>query len=292
MTPAKQVSKVAAVQLKATGDPEQNLASAEVQIALAVEQGAELIVLPEHFVYYNEKDLSAVAALEAVASGPARAFFADQAREHKIYLVAGTLPMFKEAITDTQRVEGEDHGGQQDGPKPYATSLLYDPQGRESARYQKIHLFDVLVQATGKRYYESDSYQAGDHAISASTSVGKLGMSVCYDLRFPEYYRLLVDQGAEILAVPSAFTAATGEAHWRLLLQARAVENLCYVIGANICNRDHPKKPTWGGSAIIDPWGKVLAELNDEEGFIIAELDRRRIADLRASMPVLEHRRF
>ncbi|MBV1931706.1 MAG: carbon-nitrogen hydrolase family protein [Porticoccaceae bacterium] len=281
MNELKQIHTVAAVQLKASGTAEQNMAAAETQIARAAEQGAELIVLPEHFVYYNEKDLSASAELEADPSGPARSFFAEQAREHKIWLVAGTLPMFK----------GEALKGQNNA-KPYATSLLYDPQGKESARYEKTHLFDVLVQATGKRYYESDSYQPGDQAICATTDVGTLGMSVCYDLRFPEYYRLLVDQGAEILAVPSAFTAATGEAHWRLLLQARAVENLCYVIGANICNRDHPSKPTWGGSAIIDPWGKVLAELTNEEGFIIAEIDRQRIKDLRASMPVLEHRRF
>ena len=272
----KEQHKVAAVQLKATGTAEDNLLAAEHQITRAVAEGAELIVLPEHFVYYNEKDLSAVAILEAEQTGPARAFFAEQASKHNVWLLAGTLPMFK----------GGDHS------KPYATSLLYDPQGGESGRYEKTHLFDVLVQSSGKRYYESDSYQPGDLPVSALTSLGKLGMSVCYDLRFPEYYRLLVDQGAEILAVPSAFTAATGEAHWRLLLQARAVENLCYVIGANICDRDHPSKPTWGGSAIIDPWGEVLAELADEEGYIIATIDRQRIAELRASMPVLEHRRF
>ena len=276
MNQAKQNPKVAAVQLKATGTAEENLVAAERQIALAAAEGAKLIVLPEHFVYYNEKDLSAAATLEADQSGPARCFFAEQADKHHLWLLAGTLPMFK--------------GG--DRSKPYATSLLYDPQGLEFARYEKIHLFDVMVQSSGKRYYESDSYQPGDLPVSALTGLGKLGMSVCYDLRFPEYYRLLVEQGAEILAVPSAFTAATGEAHWRLLLQARAVENLCYVIGANICDRDHPNKPTWGGSAIIDPWGKVLAELADEEGYIIATIDRQRIVELRASMPVLEHRRF
>ena len=268
--------QVAAVQLKAMGTPGQNLAAAEMQIGRAAKQGARLIVLPEHFVYYNDKNLPAVAALEMDQSGPARKFFAEQARKHEIWLVAGTLPLFK----------AEDAG------KPFATSLLYGPRGQEFARYEKIHLFDVLVQSTGKRYYESDSYQPGDKPVCASTDIGKLGMSVCYDLRFPEYYRLLVDQGAEVLLVPSAFTAATGEAHWRLLLQARAVENLCYVLGANICNRDHPTKPTWGGSAIIDPWGKVLAELADEEGFIIAEIDIARVAELRASMPVLDHRRF
>ena len=233
-------------------------------------------MLPEHFVYYNEKDLVAVASQERKQTGLARSFFAEQARQHNIWLVAGTLPLFKAG----------------DDTKPYATSLLYDPRGNECARYEKVHLFDVQVQATGKRYCESDSYQRGDRAVTAATDVGMIGMSVCYDLRFPEFYRLLVGQGAQILVAPSAFTAATGEAHWRLLLQARAVENLCYVIGANLCNRDHPARPTWGGSAIIDPWGKVLAEMDDEEGYITAAIDGERIAALRESMPVLEHRRF
>lgn len=268
--------RVAAIQLKAFGTPEENLAVARDYIAGAAQAGARLVVLPEHFVYYNEEDLTAVAEQELDIYGPARSFFAEQARSHGIWLVAGTLPLFEAGDTS----------------KPFAASLLYDPQGRELARYNKVHLFDVLVQATGRRYYESDRYQPGDQPVSASSGVGHIGMSVCYDLRFPEYYRLLVAQGAEILVAPSAFTAATGEAHWRLLLQARAVENLCYVIGANLCDRDHPGKPTWGGSAIIDPWGEVLASMDDEEGFIVANIDRQRLRDLRDSMPVLDHRRF
>lgn len=270
------VCLVAAVQLKASGSAETNLSAAARQIALAVAEGARLVVLPEHFVYFNEKDLRAVAAIEGQSDGVARSFFSAQARQHGIWLVAGTLPLFK----------GGDDG------KPYATSLLYDPQGREAARYEKVHLFDVVVQATGKTYRESDSYRHGDSAIAAPTDCGVVGMSVCYDLRFPEFYRRLVDQGAEILVAPSAFTAATGKAHWRLLLQARAVENLCYMIGANLCDRQHPTKPTWGGSAIIDPWGEVLAELDDEEGYIVAPIDRQHIVTLRQNMPVLEHRRF
>lgn len=268
--------RVAAVQLKASGTPAQNMAVARHYIADAARAGARFIVLPEHFVYYNEKDLAAVAAQEGDITGPARSFFAEQARRHSVWLVAGTLPLFNPG----------------DAGKPFAASLLYDPQGREQARYNKVHLFDVLVRATGKRYYESDRYQPGDQAISAPSGVGHIGMSVCYDLRFPEYYRLLVEQGAEILVAPSAFTAATGEAHWRLLLQARAVENVCYVIGANLCDRDHPSKPTWGGSAIVDPWGEVLAALEREEGFIVADIDHQRLRELRASMPVLAHRRF
>jgi len=275
-TTRQKETRAAVVQLKATGSALKNLAAAERQIDLAAAEGAKLIVLPENFVYYNEKDLLAVASQERKQTGLARSFFAAQAKKYGIWLVAGTLPLFKNG----------------DDSKPYATSLLYDPRGQESARYEKVHLFDVRVQSTGKSYCESDSYQPGDRAITALTSAGMLGLSVCYDLRFPEFYRLLVAQGAEILVVPSAFTAATGEAHWRLLLQARAVENLCYVMGANLCNRDHPSKPTWGGSAIIDPWGEVLAEMNDEEGYVIAAIDRQRISTLREAMPALDHRRF
>lgn len=273
------MAKIAAIQLKSDGDPSSNLVAAARLIGEAASAGALLAVLPEHFVYYNVRDTQAVANAEA-EKGLARQFFAEQARKHGLWLVAGTLPLFAE-----QTVSGGSN-------KPFATSLLYDPSGQEVAAYQKIHLFDVNVQKTGKRYCESDSYSHGTHPVIAQTPCGSIGMSVCYDLRFPELYRQLTEQGAEILVAPSAFTAATGQAHWQLLLRARAVENLSYVVGANLCNRDHPKKPTWGGSAIIDPWGEVLAEMNDEEGFIIADIDLARVKELRQNMPVLEHRRL
>ena len=273
------MAKIAAIQLKSAGDPTANLEVAAHFIGEAASAGAQLVVLPEHFVYYNVRDTQAVADAEA-EKGLARQFFAEQASKHSLWLVAGTLPLLAE-----QAASG-------DNDKPYATSLLYDASGQEVAAYQKIHLFDVNVQKTGKRYCESDSYSHGTRPVVAQTACGCVGMSVCYDLRFPELYRQLTEQGAEILVAPSAFTAATGQAHWQLLLRARAVENLSYVIGANLCNRDHPKKPTWGGSAIIDPWGEVLAEMDDEEGFIIADIDLARVKELRQNMPVLEHRRL
>ena len=273
------MAKIAAIQLKSDGDPSSNLAVAARFIGEAASAGAQLAVLPEHFVYYNVRDTKAVAEAEA-EKGLARQFFAEQAKIHGLWLIAGTLPLFAEPATSGH------------SNKPYATSLLYDASGREVAAYQKIHLFDVNVQKTGKRYCESDSYGHGTRPVVAQTPCGCVGMSVCYDLRFPELYRQLTEQGAEILVAPSAFTAATGQAHWQLLLRARAVENLSYVVGANLCNRDHPKKPTWGGSAIIDPWGEVLAELDDEEGFIIADIDLDRVNELRQNMPVLEHRRL
>lgn len=273
------MTKIAAIQLKSDGDPSSNLVVAAHFIGEAASAGAKLVVLPEHFVYYNVRDTQAVAEAEA-KKGLARQFFAEQASKHGLWLVAGTLPLLAE-----QTASG-------DSEKPYATSLLYDASGREVAAYQKIHLFDVNVQKTGKRYCESDSYGHGTRPVVAQTPCGCIGMSVCYDLRFPELYRQLTEQGAEILVAPSAFTAATGQAHWQLLLRARAVENLSYVVGANLCNRNHPEKPTWGGSAIIDPWGEVLAEMDDEEGFISADIDLTRIKELRQNMPVLEHRRL
>lgn len=269
------MKKVAAIQLNSANDPASNLAIAEGLIAQSSQAGAKLVVLPEHFVYYNSLDLLSVAKAEA-HNGLARTFFSEQAQKHSLWIVAGTLPLLSKGETD----------------KPYATSLLYNPSGKEIARYQKIHLFDVNVQSSGKRYCESDRYHHGSTPVVAQTDCGCIGMSVCYDLRFPELYRQLARKGAEILVAPSAFTAATGKAHWLLLLRARAVENLSYVIGANLGNRDHPQKPTWGGSAIIDPWGDVLAEMNDEEGFIIADIDLARVKELRTNMPVLEHHRL
>ena len=273
------MAKIAAIQLKSAADPTSNLKVAAHFIGEAARAGAQLAVLPEHFVYYNVRDTRAVAQAEA-EKGMARDFFAEQAKQWRLWLVAGTLPLFSTSSTLAST------------EKPYACSLLYDANGKEVASYQKIHLFDVNLQATGKRYCESDSYQHGALPVVAQTPCGCIGMSVCYDLRFAELYRQLTAQGAEILVAPSAFTAATGRAHWQLLLRARAVENLSYVVGANLCNRSHPKKPTWGGSAIIDPWGEVLAEMDDEEGFIIADIDLDHLRALRQNMPVLEHHRL
>ena len=275
------MAKVAAIQLTGEGDVEYNLARAEVLITRAVEEGTQLLVLPENFAYYQHKDLVAAANAENTVGGLARRFLARQAKTHKVWILGGTLPLF-DGVTFNEI----------DEPRPYAASLLFNNEGEEVARYHKIHLFDVTVAATGKRYCESDSYRHGDRPVVVNTPLGKLGLSVCYDLRFPELYRIYGERAVDLIAAPSAFTAITGKDHWRLLLQARAIENQCYVIGANLGNRTHSQKPTWGGSAIIDPWGKVLAELEDGEGVITAEIDLQGIEEIRANMPVLRHRRM
>lgn len=267
--------KAAVVQIRGDKGLEGNLAACAHWLQRASEAGAMLVVLPENFAYYGCRDLPRAAADESTPAGPVRQFLASQARSNGVWLLGGTIP-----VADSL------------DEKPHAASLLLSPQGEEVARYNKIHLFDVDVAETGKSYRESDDYRHGSDVVVAPTPLGNLGLSVCYDLRFPELYRALTARGAEILAVPSAFTAATGRAHWELLLRARAVENLCYVIAANLADRDHPRKPTWGGSAIIDPWGRVLAALEDEEGFAVADMDLGEQAVLRRNMPVLEHRRI
>lgn len=268
------MTRVAVIQLQGNRGLEGNLAVAGEWLARARAAGAKLAVLPENFAYFGLRSLAESAAGEREPSGTARRFLADRARRHRLWIIGGTIPI-------------ADSGG-----KPYAASLLVSPQGETIARYNKIHLFDVDVAETGRRYRESDDYQAGAEVVVANTPLGCIGLSVCYDLRFPELYRRQSAQGAQILTAPSAFTAATGEAHWQLLLQARAVENLCFMLAANMADRAHPKNPTWGGSAIIDPWGRVLASLEDEEGMGIADLDLEALARIRRDMPCLDHRRI
>lgn len=275
------MSKIAAVQLRSDGDLEANLARAGDLIKEAAAAGARLVVLPEHFAYYNCSDLTQAAEQERTAAGPARWFLANQARLHALWVVGGTLPLFKNT-GDT---------------KPYAASLLLDPEGCEVARYDKMHLFDASVanadpSIAARNYRESDRYQRGDELTVVDTPLGVVGLSVCYDLRFPEMYRAMVRLGAEILVAPSAFTAPTGKAHWELLVRARAIDTLCYVVGANVCHRDHHTRPTWGGSMIISPWGDILARTDDEEGFVVAEIDLASLAVLRQNMPILEHGRL
>lgn len=271
---------VAVLQLRADLDSDANLEQAGFWLDRAAEAGARLAVLPENFAYFGRRDFREIARLESFGQAPARRLLAARAKQHGIWIVGGTLPLYAANASPTI------------DERPFACSLVFDGEGRECARYDKLHLFDVTVAASNRSYRESEDYRHGGDVVSVQTPVGVIGLSVCYDLRFPELYRALVALGSEILVVPSAFTATTGAAHWRLLLQARAVENQCYVMGADLAGRDQPVNPTWGGSAIIDPWGTVLGELADEPGFLIADLDLQQLAEVRRNMPVLEHRRF
>ena len=269
---------VAAIQLKPASSLEDNLTNVAALLSVAAAAGAQLAVLPENFAHYGQKDFTAIGLQESTDDGPVRQFLADQARLNGLWLVGGSLP-----ILDAE-------------PLPFARSLLFDPEGNTVGQYDKIHLFDVDVSegtAEARSYKESDDFASGTDVVVATTALCTLGMTVCYDLRFAELYRKLADEGAQIITVPAAFTAATGKDHWQVLLRARAIENQVFVVGANLVDRDHPSRGLWGGSVIIDPWGTVLASLDgDEAGFIRAEIDLDMINELRAKMPIDAHRKL
>ena len=273
---------VAAVQLQPGESIQHNLNNASAMIQHAVDQGAQLVVLPENFAHLGRDDFSAIGRAESSHQGEVRQFLSSQARQQGIWLVGGTLP-----VSDP---------GQPD--KPFARSLLFNPHGEQCSYYDKIHLFDIQLDSAGlndeqqSSYCESDNFSAGSTVVVAETDLCCLGMSVCYDLRFAELYRQLGDRGAHLVTVPAAFTAATGRDHWLLLLRTRALENQLFVIGANMVDRDHPRRALWGGSAIIDPWGNVLASLDDKPGVAVAEIDLQRIDEVRSRMPVAGHRKL
>jgi len=265
------MSLAAIIQLTTTADPEPSLQHAEVLIDEAVARGAALVALPENLNFMGPESEKLDHAEND--GGPTWARMANKARQHSIHLLAGTIP---ELAPTVDRV--------------FNTSVLFGPDGNALARYRKIHLFDVAL-GPDATHRESDHVLAGDAIIVAATPLGGIGMSVCYDLRFPEQYRAMAAAGAEILCVPSAFTVPTGRDHWEVLLRARAIENQCYVLAPAQVGQNTPGRATYGRSMIIDPWGTVLATCPDEPSFAIAEIDLERLRSLRARMPALAHRR-
>jgi deaminated glutathione amidase len=264
--------QAAAIQMMAGSDKAANLKEAERWVREAATDGAKVIALPEVFIWRGSKKLERGQA-EAIPGRSSKAM-ASLARELKIYLLAGSV---LEEIPESD--------------KAYNTSLLFDPAGKLLASYRKIHLFDVDL-ANGVSLRESDTRAHGDAAVVGVGELCTMGLSVCYDLRFPELYRSLAKQGAEVIFVPAAFTAFTGEAHWESLLRARAIENQAYVIAPGQFGQSMHSFKTHGHSMIIDPWGKILAELADGPGFITAEIDLEYLAKVRAELPALAHRRL
>jgi nitrilase len=256
-------------------DVNANLVMAESLIKQAAQAGAQLAVLPENFAFMGEREVDKLALGEVEGKGPLQTFLADQAARHHIWLVGGTIPL-----------------ATQDPNKVRASCLVFNDLGQQVARYDKIHLFDVQLPQANESYCESDSIEPGSFPVVLETPFGRLGLAVCYDIRFPELMRTLLDQGLEMLALPAAFTAATGKAHWDLLLRVRAVENLCYVIGAAQGGQHASGRETYGNSIIVDPWGEVLARLPYGPGVVLAQLDRSRLTTLRRVFPVLQHRRL
>jgi nitrilase len=265
--------KVAAIQMTSGPDVSANLQQARALLEQARERGACLAALPENFAFMGLKDADKRAVGEADGGGPIQDFLAGTARDLKLWIVGGTMPI---------RVDG-------DG-RVAAASLVFDAAGQRVARYDKIHLFDVDIPGKAETYRESAHVAPGREPVVVETPAGKLGLSVCYDVRFPELFRRLSAAGAQILSVPSAFTGPTGRAHWETLLRARAIENLCHVI-APAQSGFHPNgRETYGDSMIIDHWGTVLQRLPRGQGCVVADVDLNRQATARTSFPALDHR--
>jgi len=269
---------VAAIQLCSGPDLSRNLDEAEEQLRQVAAAGAVLAVLPENFAVFDATQYRAVAGqLHGILERLGRL-----ARELQLWIVAGTLP----AAT---RPDGSQI---RDGRVRTACHVI-SASGECVARYDKIHLFDVDVDDAQGVYRESATFESGDKVVCADTTFGRIGLTICYDLRFPELFRALLDQGADIITVPAAFTAVTGEAHWQVLLQARAIENQIMVIGAGQGGWHSPSRQTWGHTQIVDAWGRVLAERQPAgAGFVVAPWDRDEQISLHKRMPAQKHRRI
>jgi predicted amidohydrolase len=276
MSAAKSAPRLAAIQMNTGADVGANLKEAERLLVEAKRRGAAVAALPENFAFMGEKEPDKLAVAESEGRGPIQQFLAAAAKRLKLWIVGGTVPL--KAPDRDDRVS--------------ASCLVFDAAGERVARYDKMHLFDVEVPGSG-RYRESATFLHGaENVVVVDSPAGKIGLSVCYDLRFPELYRRLTAAGAEILAVPSAFTARTGEAHWEVLLRARAIENQCYVLAPGQ-NGVHPgNRRTWGHSCIVDPWGTLLALQEAGEGVAMAEAPLAALRELRKTFPVLTHRRL
>lgn len=270
------MTRVAVIQMVSGDNFEKNLEEASSLIHQAAGQHAEFVLLPEYFSIISDNEQDKVKLCEPFGSGPLQDFLSSQSKAHNIWLMGGTIPLQSE---DTDRV--------------YNSCLLYNPEGNVSARYEKTHLFDVNVNdQQNESYNESNTIKAGDKVVTATTPFAQIGMSICYDLRFPELYRKMLAENIKLITVPSAFTYSTGKRHWETLLKARAVENLCYVMAANQGGKNTKSRTTWGHSMIISPWGDILASIEEGPGIAIADLDFMEQTKLRKSFPALNHRKF
>jgi nitrilase len=271
------MSVAAVIQMTSSPDVEANLATARGLLERARAQGAVLAALPENFAIMGRREADKLEVSEPAGEGPIQAFLGHCARELGLWIVGGTIP-----IRD-----------QVEPGRVAAACLVFDERGRCVARYDKIHLFDVDIPGREERYRESATVVPGAEPVVTTTPLGRLGMAVCYDVRFPELFRVLQSRGAEVFSLPSAFTAPTGRAHWELLVRARAVENLCYVLAPAQSGMHDNGRETYGDSMIVDPWGHVVARVVEAgPGLAVAEIDRTLQHELRGRFPALAHRKF
>jgi len=265
--------KIAALQTVSTPDVGRNLAAAAELIAQAAQQGARLVSLPEYFCLMGGRDTDKLDHAEVPGTGPIQTFLSQQAKQHGLWLIGGTLPL-RSATPERAR----------------NACCVYGPDGTLAARYDKIHLF--RFETDRESYDEARVLEAGSKAVTVQAGTLRVGLSVCYDLRFPELYRALCTPPCDVLSVPAAFTYTTGRAHWELLLRARAVENQCYVLAAAQGGMHENGRRTWGHSMVVDPWGEVLAARPEGEGVVMAEVDLVKLAAVRRQLPALNHRRL
>ena len=265
--------KIAALQTVSTPDVERNLDAAARLIAAAAAQGARLAALPENFCLMGHRDTDKLAHAEAPGDGPIQSFLSAQARAHGLWLIGGTLPL-RGSVADRVR----------------NTCCVFAPDGALAARYDKIHLF--RYENERESYDEARVLDAGSAPVALQAGALRVGLSICYDLRFPELYRALATPPCDLLSVPAAFTYTTGRAHWELLLRARAVENQCYVIAPAQGGQHENGRRTWGHSMVVDPWGEVIGVLPEGEGVVTADVESKRLAQVRKQLPALQHRKL
>ncbi len=275
MTTGSETMRVAAIQMNSGPVVADNLALADQLLTEAASDGCTLVVLPENFALMPERGRDKALHAEEPGSGPIQDFLAAVAKRHGLWIVAGSMPLVSPQIA-TERV--------------YGACPVYDSNGVTRALYRKIHLFDVDVGE--ESYRESHSMYPGDELVTVDAPCGRIGLTICYDLRFPEMFRRLVDDGATVFTVPAAFTATTGKAHWHTLLRARAIENLAYVIAPGQYGQHPDNRATFGHSLICDPWGRILAEQADGNGVIAADIDPGLPDKLRREFPALTNRRL
>lgn len=274
------MAKIAAIQMASGTNVSANLIEVSRQILSAVQAGAKLVVLPENFSCMVHDDADQITMAETDGSGQIQTFLTEQARKNKVWIIAGTIPLHLEK-------EHPDFG-----KKIYTSCLVYNDLGERISRYDKVHLFDVYLDATKETYKESETIVAGKEAVVVETPFGKVGLAICYDVRFPELFRQLIKQGTEIIVIPSAFTAITGKAHWEILLRARAIENLSYVVASAQGGFHVNGRQTYGNSMIVDPWGVILDVLPSGSGYAISDIDITKLKNIRQSFPALENRKI
>ncbi len=264
------MARVGLVQMVSSAKVADNLLQVEHYMAQAKNEQVELVVLPENFAFMGIKDTDKWRIAETYGEGPIQEKISQLAKKFGLWIVAGTIPL-----------KGV-------GTKVRSSCIVYDDQGLSVARYDKIHLFDVRV-SEHEAHQESSTVERGNELVVVDTPVGKIGLTVCYDLRFPELYQQLMIRGAQLFTIPSAFTAVTGQAHWEVLLRARAIENLCYVLASNQSGYHENERQTYGHSMVVEPWGRVLVQKETSVGLVTADIDLQRLQQLRQHFPCIEH---